>query len=61
MPGLSVFRRDDEGAIYHTYSCFSRGLDTLNPVYQLLDLVPKGRDESELPYPMDWVHRNDDY
>jgi len=61
MPGLSVFRRDDEGAIYHTYSCFSRGLDTLNPVYQMLDLVPKGRDESELPYPMDWVRRNDSY
>jgi predicted dithiol-disulfide oxidoreductase (DUF899 family) len=53
--------RDDDGAIYHTYSCYSRGLDTLNPVYQLLDLVPKGRDEAELPYPMDWVRRNDAY
>jgi predicted dithiol-disulfide oxidoreductase (DUF899 family) len=61
MPGLSVFRRDGDGAIYHTYSCFSRGLDTLNPVYQLLDLVPKGRDEAELPYPLDWVRRNDAY
>jgi predicted dithiol-disulfide oxidoreductase (DUF899 family) len=61
MPGVSVFRREDDGAIYHTYSCFSRGLDTLNPVYQLLDLVPKGRDEAELPYPMDWVRRNDAY
>jgi predicted dithiol-disulfide oxidoreductase (DUF899 family) len=61
MPGVSVFRRDDDGAIYHTYSCFARGLDTLNPVYQLLDLAPKGRDEAELPYPMDWVRRNDDY
>jgi len=61
MPGVSVFRRDEDGAIYHTYSCFARGLDTLNPVYQLLDLVPKGRDEADLPYPMDWVRRNDDY
>ncbi len=61
MPGMSVFSRDDQDAIYHTYSCFSRGLDTLNPVYQMLDLVPKGRDESELPYPMDWVRRNDSY
>jgi predicted dithiol-disulfide oxidoreductase (DUF899 family) len=61
MPGVSVFQRDDEGVIYHTYSCFSRGLDTLNPVYQMLDLVPKGRDEAELPYPMDWVRRNDAY
>ena len=61
MPGMSVFRRDDGGAIYHTYSCFSRGIDTLNPVYQMLDLVPKGRDEDELPYPMDWVRRKDAY
>jgi predicted dithiol-disulfide oxidoreductase (DUF899 family) len=61
MPGVSVFRRDDAGTIYHTYSCFSRGLDTLNPVYQLLDLVPKGRDEGDLPFPMDWVRRNDAY
>jgi len=61
MPGMSVFSRDDQDAIYHTYSCFSRGLDTLNPVYQMLDLVPKGRDETELPYPMDWVRRNDSY
>lgn len=61
MPGVSVFRRDQDGTIYHTYSCFARGLDPLNPVYQLLDLVPKGRDEEELPYPMDWVRRNDAY
>jgi len=61
MPGMSVFRKGDDGAIYHTYSTFGRGLDTLNPVYQLLDLVPKGRDEAALPYPMDWVRRHDSY
>ena len=61
LPGVSVFRRDDDNAVYHTYSTYSRGLDTLNPVYQLLDLVPKGRDEGELPYPMDWVRRHDCY
>jgi predicted dithiol-disulfide oxidoreductase (DUF899 family) len=61
MPGLSVFWRDEKDAIYHSYSTFARGLDPLNPVYQLLDLVPHGRDEAELPYPMDWVRRNDDY
>src|SRR4029453_1659816 len=26
MPGISVFYRDDDGAIYHTYSCYARGL-----------------------------------
>lgn len=61
MPGVSVFQLDGTGGIYHSYSTYSRGLDALNPVYQLLDLVPKGRDEADLPYPMDWVRRHDDY
>src|SRR5436190_1779811 len=37
-PGLSVFATED-GAIYHTYSTYARGLDMLNCAYQLLDLV----------------------
>lgn len=61
MPGLSVFTRSDEGKVLHTYSTYSRGLDPLNPVYQLLDLVPKGRAENALPHPMDWVRRHDEY
>lgn len=61
LPGLSVFRKNSDGTIDHTYSTFARGLDPLNPVYQMLDLTPKGRDEDELPYPMDWVRRHDEY
>ena len=61
LPGLSVFRKNHDGTIDHTYSTFARGLDPLNPVYQMLDLVPKGRDEDKLPYPMDWVRRHDEY
>lgn len=61
MPGLSVFLRDEDDKVLHTYSTFARGLDPFNPTYQLLDLVPKGRDESGLPYPMDWLRRHDDY
>ncbi|MGI9235505.1 MAG: DUF899 domain-containing protein [Woeseiaceae bacterium] len=61
MPGLSVFAKNADGEIFHTYSTFSRGLDPLNPVYQLLDLVPKGRDEDELPNAMDWLRRHDKY
>ncbi|MEL7187331.1 MAG: DUF899 domain-containing protein [Pseudomonadota bacterium] len=61
LPGLSVFRKNADGSIDHTYSTFARGLDPLNPVYQMLDLVPKGRDEDDLPYPMDWVRRHDEY
>jgi len=60
-PGVSVFARDGAGNIFHTYSCYARGLDTLNGAYQLLDLLPKGRDEQGLPHPMAWVRRHDKY
>ncbi len=58
-PGISVFYRDDDGAIYHTYSTYARGLDMLNGAYHLLDLVPKGRDEAGRG--MDWLRRHDEY
>ena len=61
MPGLSVFYKDGSGAIFHTYSCYARGLDMFNSAYQLLDLVPKGRDEADLPYTMAWVRHRDRY
>lgn len=61
LPGLSVFCRSADGAVFHTYSCYARGLDMLNGAYQLLDLVPKGRDEAGLPYPMAWVRIRDEY
>ena len=60
-PGLSVFLKNDAGEIYHTYSCFARGLDMINSAYQILDLVPKGRDEGDLPFTMAWVRRHDRY
>ncbi len=60
LPGLSVFRRDESGAIYHTYSTYSRGLDSFLNVYNFLDLVPKGRDEADLPG-MGWVRHHDRY
>ena len=60
-PGVSVFFSDADGAVFHTYSCYSRGLDALNGAYQHLDLVPKGRDEDDLPYSMAWLRRRDEY
>jgi predicted dithiol-disulfide oxidoreductase (DUF899 family) len=60
-PGVSVFYRDAQGAIFHTYSCYARGLDALNGAYQYLDLVPKGRDEAGLPYSMSWLRHHDRY
>jgi predicted dithiol-disulfide oxidoreductase (DUF899 family) len=60
-PGVSVFSRAPDGTVCHTYSCYSRGLDILNPAYNLLDLVPKGRDEDGLPHTMAWVRLHDLY
>ena len=44
QPGLSVFLRKD-GAVYHTYSSYSRGLDRLLVTFQLLDMTPFGRQD----------------
>jgi predicted dithiol-disulfide oxidoreductase (DUF899 family) len=60
-PGISVFARDEEGDIFHTYSTFGRGLDMLNTAYHYLDLVPKGRDEDGLDFSMAWLRRRDQY
>jgi predicted dithiol-disulfide oxidoreductase (DUF899 family) len=60
-PGISVFHRDADGSIFHTYSCFARGLDMMNSAYHYLDLTPLGRHEEGLPYPMDWVRLRDQY
>jgi predicted dithiol-disulfide oxidoreductase (DUF899 family) len=61
-PGASVFYKDPKtGEIFHTYSTFGRGLDTMVGTYVLLDLVPKGRDEDQLPFDMQWVRHHDRY
>jgi len=57
--GLSVFLRERNGSIFHTYSTFARGIDMFNTDYNYLDVVPKGRDEGgKGPY---WVKRHDEY
>jgi predicted dithiol-disulfide oxidoreductase (DUF899 family) len=60
-PGISVFFRDGNGTVYHTYSCYGRGLDMLNGAYHYLDLVPKGRDEPGPAPHMTWVRLHDSY
>ena len=60
-PGISVFYKDDQGNIFHTYSAYSRGLDTFIGAYHLLDMVPKGRDEEDLQYGMQWLRHKDKY
>ena len=61
MPGVSVFTKDESGAVFRTYSTYGRGLDMLNTAYHYLDLVPKGRDEAGQPDTMTWVKLRDLY
>jgi predicted dithiol-disulfide oxidoreductase (DUF899 family) len=60
-PGVSVFFKDSTGDIYHTYSSYARGPEFLVGVYNYLDLVPKGRDETGLPFTMAWIRHHDRY
>jgi len=58
--GASVFYKDERGAVFHTYSCYARGIEVLNGTYHMLDLVPKGRDEDPGD-PQSWVRYHDRY
>ena len=59
-PQWAVPTRDGD-AVLHTYSTYARGLDILNGTYHWLDITAKGRDEAELPWPMAWLKRHDEY
>jgi len=61
MPGISVFAKDRDDGVCHTYSTYSRGLDMVNGAYHVLDLTPMGRNETDLPYSMGWLKRHDEY
>jgi predicted dithiol-disulfide oxidoreductase (DUF899 family) len=54
-PGMSAFALLD-GVVYHTYSTYARGLDTLWGMYQWLDRAPKGRNETG-----PWFRRHNEY
>jgi predicted dithiol-disulfide oxidoreductase (DUF899 family) len=60
-PGLSLFYKDPSGAVFHTYSTYARGLESMLGTYAILDRAPKGRDEAGLPSPMAWVRHHDKY
>jgi predicted dithiol-disulfide oxidoreductase (DUF899 family) len=61
LPGISVFYRDDAGAVFHTYSTYGRGVEVMMGTYNMLDLMPKGRDERDVPHKMEWVRHHDRY
>ncbi|MFK7892675.1 MAG: DUF899 domain-containing protein [Granulosicoccus sp.] len=58
LPGVSVFIRDSENRIFHTYSTYSRGVDILNGAYNYIDLAPLGRHEDN---GQSWVRLHDEY
>jgi len=60
-PGVSVFYKDDVGSVFHTYSTYGRGVEVMMGTYDLLDITPKGRDEHNPNYPMDWIRHHDRY
>lgn len=64
-PGMSAFALDN-GVLYHTYSAYVRGLDSLWGMYQWLDRAPKGRNETIVQglgdlRGADWHRRRDEY
>ena len=61
LPGASVFYKDEQDKIFHTYSSYARGLDLMLGTYNWLDLAPKGRDEDGLGSTMAWVRHHDRY
>jgi predicted dithiol-disulfide oxidoreductase (DUF899 family) len=58
QPGLSVFYKDENGEIFHTYSSYARGNEEWIGTLMILDRAPKGRNESKT---MDFVRRHDEY
>ncbi len=62
LPGLSVFFKNAAGEIFHTYSAYARGVEELITTYMVLDLTPKGRNETGPHHNLtDWVRRHDEY
>lgn len=54
-PGVSAFVLED-GVVYHSYSAYARGVDTLWGMYQWLDRAPLGRNERGV-----WWRHHDAY
>jgi predicted dithiol-disulfide oxidoreductase (DUF899 family) len=62
MSGTSVFYKNAAGDIFHTYSTYARGDELLLGTYNILDLTPKGRNETGPNNDLtDWVRHHDRY
>jgi predicted dithiol-disulfide oxidoreductase (DUF899 family) len=58
LPGVSVFCKDADGSVFHTYSTYARGLDALLGANHYLDITPEGRNNGAYP---NWPRRRDEY
>ncbi|MES2708880.1 MAG: thioredoxin family protein [Verrucomicrobiota bacterium] len=62
LSGTSVFAKDGDGGVFHTYSAYARGDEQLIGAYMLLDLTPKGRNENGPRRNLtDWARHHDRY
>ena len=62
LSGISVFYRDKNGGVFHTYSSYARGNEEVLGAYMYLDLTPKGRNENGPNHNLsDWVRHHDRY
>lgn len=62
LSGCSMFFKDEDGEVYHTYSSYSRGDEPLLGAYHFVDLTPTGRNENGPGHNLtDWVRRHDTY
>jgi predicted dithiol-disulfide oxidoreductase (DUF899 family) len=58
LSGFSAFYKDETGAVFHTYSTYARGLESMVGTLLLLDRAPKGRNETTS---LSFVKRRDEY
>lgn len=58
LPGFSVFYRDADGQVFHTYSTYARGPEEAIGTLMILDRAPLGRNEDAT---MHFVRRHDEY
>jgi predicted dithiol-disulfide oxidoreductase (DUF899 family) len=61
LPGCSVFYKDENGEVFHTYSFYGRGNEEVIGAYMVLDMMPLGRNKTKNGNMMDWVKHHDEY
>ncbi|HET6492194.1 MAG TPA: thioredoxin family protein [Burkholderiales bacterium] len=61
MHGESLFFKDADGTIYHTYSSYERAGEEIAGTYRFLDLAPLGRNEGSNGNMSKWMRRHDEY